>query len=247
MSEPDDMTTNPIFVVGASHSGTSLMNRLVGAHPGIFWRSRESNAFRLHGRYMEKRLSQHLQGYGDNGEWRFVEKTPLHFHRLAVIRHRFPNAQVLYMFRHPFDVCASMKRRLGRIDAGLRRWRNAAKVYFNRHADDDWVKPVRYEDLVIKPEDTLSVIFRFLGETETDIETILQFHSQPLTDYEIPEEEPLNPAAEHLSRRAWQLSQPLFDGRNRYRHVLTPPERVRIVKRTRDYAQALGYGNIEIE
>ncbi|NBC11389.1 MAG: hypothetical protein GVY24_06590, partial [Planctomycetes bacterium] len=68
---------SPIFIVGCGHSGTTLLLRLIGAHPQIMPLLEETWAL-VNGEY------QRLHGWDLScfkaGKQRWVEKTPSHIH-----------------------------------------------------------------------------------------------------------------------------------------------------------------------
>jgi hypothetical protein len=234
---------NPIFIVGASHSGTSLFNRLIGTHPAIFSKFGESNAF-LYPRATEEILRRFLEDFGNGGERRFVEKTPRHFEHIDEILERFPQAQFIYVVRHPLDVCASWKRRTGNISTGLLRWKQAGRHCLGRYAFYPAVKVSRYEDLVSEPRRELKMLFDFIGETDADLDSILNFHLQPIVHEHATVSEPEDPAKHHLARRIWQVNQAIFDGRDRYRHELDQAEYQRIQRHCGELAYHFGYTDL---
>jgi hypothetical protein len=132
------------------------------------------------------------------------------------------------MVRDPRDVVASFIERLrssarSREDAlaeGLTRWLIDVPLILEwRH--DPHVLVVRYEDLIGHPRRELDRVFAFL-EIAYDFDDTLAFHKRPalFQAQAAPLHKP-DAAAKgrhvHDQRRAFQINQPLFDGRDRWR------------------------------
>lgn len=130
--DPDapDIHGSPIFIVGFPRSGTTLLEQMIEAHPGI--RSMDERAFL-------QNVITRMQAMGDYdypddldkldakaiGElrdvyWkcvegvlklepgeRLVDKNPLNILRLPLIHRLFPNARIILALRHPCDVLLS--------------------------------------------------------------------------------------------------------------------------------------------
>lgn len=124
------MAESPIFIVGFPRSGTTLLEQMLDAHPGI--RSMDERAFlqnviskmqeggkRLYpddlGRLSGGELADMRETYWrcvadvialEKGE-RLVDKNPLNILRLPAIHRIFPNARIILALRHPCDVLLS--------------------------------------------------------------------------------------------------------------------------------------------
>ena len=121
---------SPIFIVGFPRSGTTLLEQMLDAHPGL--RSMDERAF----------LQKVIQKMQDSGEYsypedlhrlgpselevlratywesvrgvlklepgeRLVDKNPLNIMRLPIVHRIFPNARFILALRHPCDVLLS--------------------------------------------------------------------------------------------------------------------------------------------
>lgn len=121
---------SPIFIVGFPRSGTTLLEQMLDAHPGL--RSMDERAFlqNVITRMQEKRdllypddldklepseleelrkvYWQCVDGVLDlePGD-RLVDKNPLNVLRLPIIHRIFPNARIILALRHPCDVLLS--------------------------------------------------------------------------------------------------------------------------------------------
>lgn len=124
-----EMRDSPIFVVGFPRSGTTLLEQVLDAHPGL--QSMDENPFfnRLagilgnHDRRILDDLSVLRQFDVDelrkryhamvderiqrNWDARLVDKNPLNMHWLSMMYRLFPNARFILAVRHPCDVLLS--------------------------------------------------------------------------------------------------------------------------------------------
>lgn len=128
-SEPPPLADSPVFIVAFPRSGTTLLEQVLDAHPGL--QSMDEQRFLLDAQQALQRqgldypralaaatpqqLQQARRHYWDQvatkvrlepGQ-RLLDKNPLNLLRLPVIRRLWPNAPVLLAIRHPFDVIIS--------------------------------------------------------------------------------------------------------------------------------------------
>jgi tetratricopeptide (TPR) repeat protein len=139
---PGDTTTQPVFVLGLPRSGTTLVDRIISAHSqaeslgeintlafavmravarssaepdgiqskfDLIKRSAHADFAWLGARYAEG-----IAGYGHSAA-RLVDKTPLNFLYLGLIRLAMPNARIIHVRRHPVDSCYAMYKTLFRM------------------------------------------------------------------------------------------------------------------------------------
>lgn len=131
-ADPDapDAAASPIFIVGFPRSGTTLLEQMLDAHPGV--RSMDERAFLQNvikevqssgKRVYPDDLDQLEPGELDklrNVYWecvrgvvqlepgeRLVDKNPLNILRLPMMHRIFPNARIVLALRHPCDVILS--------------------------------------------------------------------------------------------------------------------------------------------
>ena len=218
---------SPIFVVGCGHSGTSLLVRILGAHSRLCAIPFESQ-FALkwpepgdEARAFFARCEKLTRGVG---KARWVEKTPRHIYRVGEILRHFPEGKIVLMLRDGRDVACSIRDRYGSLEAGVARWMedNRAGQAFWEHPN---VRVVRYEAVVEKFERTLREVFDFIGEPFE--EGVMRYHETPLFYFASRLEKPREIFGEgHEMYRNWQMNQPLFDGRGKWRGLSEAEKRV---------------------
>lgn len=101
-----------------------------------------------------------------SGATRFVEKTPFHLFSLEDISARYPDAQVIGIYRDPRAVILSWMKRKNSSKSLLSAafsWNRAARVMLAKQQDRNF-KLLKYEDLISQPETTLRDLTDFLGE-----------------------------------------------------------------------------------
>jgi hypothetical protein len=133
-----------------------------------------------------------------------------------------PGAKFVIMVRDGRDVTASLgKRQSGNFAAGLERWVVDTAIAVEERDSPD-VLVLTYEALVTDTVGTLQRLCAFLGLPYD--EGMLGYHTRPRLWFgrsEIRRTSGVGDA--HKDLRNWQVNQPLFDGRGRWRAQL-PPE-----------------------
>lgn len=130
--QPIDAPTleqSPIFVVGFPRSGTTMLEQMLDAHPGMVSMDERPFIQRVieHMQSMELRYPEQLGDLDSNQcvtlrniYWnaagdvvplqtgqRLVDKNPLTMLRLPLLVRLFPNAKIIFVVRHPCDVVLS--------------------------------------------------------------------------------------------------------------------------------------------
>jgi tetratricopeptide (TPR) repeat protein len=131
----------PVFVLGLPRSGTTLVDRIISSHSqaaslgeinslvfalmrtvGDSAASRAvtsrsdliSQSARIDFAVLGERYVQAIAAYGHQQE-RLVDKTPLNFLYLGLIRMAMPQARIIHLRRHPVDSCYAMYKTLFRM------------------------------------------------------------------------------------------------------------------------------------
>lgn len=236
---PIDDQRSPIFIVGCSHSGTTLMMALLSRHPHTYVVPYESGIL-----FPDNKIGNIFQFYQEQtalaGNRRLVEKTPRHIFELPRLFRLFPKAQVIAMMRDGRDVAVSIRRRKGTLEAAIRRWINAANC-LKTWKDDPKIKIVRYENLVTDTYNVLENLLLFLG-IPTDIEQLL--HTNNEVDFRGAWNnavKPITEASSHLLRRREQINKSIYDDRGRWRDEMSPEEKQYVFNNAGTVLRQWGY------
>ena len=151
------------------------------------------------------------------GRRRWLEKTPEHLMHLNSVFRLYPKAQVLIVLRDGRDVGASLFARTGELDSGINAWLEANRQS-ETYLGDPRVLRFRYEDLVTEPEKTLRSICLFLGLAFEA--SMLDYYKKPRLYYANVIRRPASVTGQdHGTYRNWQINQPIFDGRGRWKKM----------------------------
>ncbi|NIY77089.1 hypothetical protein HED22_15660 [Thalassospira sp. HF15] len=123
----DPVGPKPIFIVGMPRSGTTLSERILGAHPDVHAAGEigdlakaimdvvgpgaiSEQAGRIDAKAAAKIRKQYLDALAAYApEKKFVtNKTPANYLRVAIIRKVFPDAPIVHTHRHPLATCLSI-------------------------------------------------------------------------------------------------------------------------------------------
>lgn len=181
----------PIFLLGFPRSGTTLLDTMLMADPGV--RVLEEEPFigqveesiggldalpTLSPEQLEQARASHFEKVealvGPLDGVQLVDKHPMHLNKVPVIRRLFPNAKFVLALRHPCDVllsCYLTNFRINMAMANFLRLEDAAALYdlsFThwekaRALFDLPVATVVYEQLVVDKDRELRPLFDWLG------------------------------------------------------------------------------------
>ncbi len=225
VSGPDSKSrASPLFVVGMPRSGTTLIEQILASHEQVH-SAGERNEFkdlvvlRLGSEgptafpqaattATSQELRELAQGYlqavsGSLGERRLVDKTPMNFLFIGLIRLMWPDAKVIYCDRDPVASCFSCFQRLftgdqpfayDQVELGHYQKQLARLMDHWQSSLLDTVIRVRYEDVVDNTEQEVRRILRHCQLPWS--EQCLQFHR---TDRTI------------LTASSTQVRQPIYD------------------------------------
>ncbi|MCF6194372.1 MAG: sulfotransferase [Kangiellaceae bacterium] len=193
----------PIFILGLPRSGTTLVEQILSSHSEIDSLGEISSfAFSLiHsvGQNTGKmdlinksitidmtRLGQRyvhaIKGYGKNGQY-LIDKTPLNFLYIGLIKKALPQAKIIHLSRHPLDSCFAMFKTLFRMGYpfsysldDLAQYYVAYHQLMNhwRSVFDNRIFDLSYQSLVESPEDQIKNLLNYC-QLEWQPE-VMEFH-----------------------------------------------------------------------
>jgi sulfotransferase family protein len=228
------------FICGCGHSGTSLIANMMAAHTETYVPLRETNTFlRPAAQALTRYQYLKLQAKA-SGKRHLVEKTPRHVDRLAVIRVVAPTARFIMPVRDGRDVVASIVRRGRPTREAIARWIRDNEIVRQQQARADTVV-YRHEDLISDPTRTLERICAGAGIPYQD--QLLSYHEKKRLWFGVEKMENSDPhGAGHERHRNWQINQPIFDNRGRWKEELTSAELTPLVHGPgRRLMEAFGY------
>lgn len=202
---------SPVFIVGFPRSGTTLLEQMLAAHPDFFTVDEQPMLQRVLERFreMDRNYPQDLPALTPSEcaslrglYWnearrmvelkpgkRLVDKHPLNFLALPLIRRIFPNSPMIFCQRHPCDSllssymqnfrdprlaaeCASLERLAGLYVRLTRRWIHDSNL-FPQHT-----LLLRHEDLVANAEIELQRVGEFLELADITPMHLFSEHAQ---------------------------------------------------------------------
>lgn len=204
------------FICGCGHSGTTILANILAAHPEVFVPLNETNVFRKKPWAARVELAMLRLNAKRAAKPVLLEKTPKHIRRLDLLFRLSPHARLIVPVRDGRDVAASIaKRNGGDLDKGIDRW-IADNTIVSAIRNQPNVFCYRYEDFIENPQFMLKKICGFL---EIDWrESLFDYHKQSRNWFN---QKAVKAAAaeEHEAYRNWQVNQPIFDGRNKWRQT----------------------------
>jgi hypothetical protein len=117
--EEDQLLKDPIIILGAPRSGTTILSQILGQHPDVAllieprftWRygnDRKSDMLQPDDarpeviRHIRRRFAKFVK---DQGKTRLVEKTPSNSLRPEFVNRVFPDAKFIHIIRNGYDAC----------------------------------------------------------------------------------------------------------------------------------------------
>jgi hypothetical protein len=175
----------PIVILAAPRSGTTLLLSILDAFPNIFAIPKQTYGFarwqNKSGKWFPQRIDriyrEIVKRKIPNNANRWCEKTPRHIQYIDKILDSFPHIKVIHIIRDGRDVVTS-KHPLHRPDeywVSVNRWVKDVKIGL-KYANHPNVLTLKYEDLIFKFDKEIKKIAKFLDEdfTPTREEWILR-------------------------------------------------------------------------
>ncbi len=180
-----------VFIIGFPRSGTTLIERILSAHPQVNILEETNAINELHqninslegGSYFQKlsqlkdnQISQLQDSYFNslneyinyNKKDTIVDKMPMNANHLALISQIFPNAKIILAIRHPFDICIScLMQDMLQVFSFLSATRvydsymQIVKLYVSKLNLN--IHNIKYEDLVSNQTVEINKLIDFIG------------------------------------------------------------------------------------
>lgn len=202
----------PIFILGMPRSGTTLVDRILSSHSDVTSAGELQNfavelkkmtqsksrqvldtetivaANHLDFKQLGERYLQSTKPHSDLTPY-FIDKMPLNFLYVGLIKKALPNAKIIILNRHAMDVCLSNFRTLFAVNFSYYNYAydllDSGKYYalFNdllKHWQsiyEDELLEVSYENLVFAPEKNIKRLLDYCGLPWQ--EACLNFHNNP--------------------------------------------------------------------
>lgn len=227
----------PIFLLGCGHSGTSILQRLLGEHSKIYGVPYESRIFEYQNFKKWLTLKIWNRETVAQAKHRWVEKTPMHVRLIDRIFDSYPDARIVFVVRDGRDATVSMRKRYGDFETGLRRWVEDNRLGM-KWQHDARVMTLRYEDLVRNYDEIMPRVCAFIDEEFED--GMIAFHENPAYYHtgDVKENPNSETGKNHKYFRNWQVNQKLFDGSGKWVREMTDEEKAKF-KADRDAMQML--------
>lgn len=195
----EECTDEPVFIVGMPRTGTTLLERMLCNSPEIRRAGERAELgalvtalTRRHAGGRQLNARETVQGsvlidhselgrryiasvnLGHDGGARFIDKFPLNFLYVGLIRLALPRARIVHMARDPMDTCLAIYKQrfedahpysydLGDLGRYFIAYRKLMRHW--RETLSERMLDVSYEELVRDPEGTGAKVFSFCGLT----------------------------------------------------------------------------------
>ena len=187
--------TTPFFVVGTQRSGTTLLCRMLSAHPNLFTINEiggiqqilpsvknGSEAYDIIDRHFESKKHAKIQEVlNREGKVRWGLKEPALTYCLEEIKSYFPESKIIFIVRDGRAVANSylqVKWGVANIYAAGERWKREIEIqrmFWEANPDICW--HLKYEDLLANPAKELESISSFLNEVYSPL--MLAYNKKP--------------------------------------------------------------------
>jgi hypothetical protein len=248
---------NPIFVMGAAGSGTTLLRLILDSHPNIaigpetaimrlvkvhrwipYWPFGRNwwTRFELTEEELNRALRDFYGGLFERaaqrqGKSRWGEKTPFHVWYMDDIAKVWDDAVFVTIVRHPAaSIASNVNRFRFSVAMATRKWIRMNRVMtFNAERLPGRLVLLRYEDLVADPESVLRELLEWLGEPWSP--AVLEHHR-------VQKEK----GASHVTDGRTRPGDAIDKARaSKWMTVLTDQERAYVRQRAGAWAEFFGY------
>ena len=236
-----------ILIAGPAHTGTSLLNRLLGRHSEIYSMPTETGFLCFGGPgercdwplgnpqlYINSCTDRFREQAKSVGKRLWVEKTPSHVRHFRDIFEYSVSDRVIATVRSPIETIASLTQRTNDFQYSLKEY-----IYDTmnilQYASNPSVFLVHLEVFQRFPGACLRNIFDFIGVAYEDV----LFESS--TTGLVP---PFNPTTQHNEYRNWQISQSVRVTPSKWRAILTDDQAALVDKLLNATAIELGYESV---
>jgi hypothetical protein len=204
---------NLIFILGCGHSGTTILNKVIGNHSNIYGINYETHLFVKNS---DEEIISKLENFNRDRlkfkkKW-ICEKTPIHVYFIEKIFEITTNPKIIVIVRDGRDVVASLYKRYCDLNMSLSRWINDNTEWL-KNSKKNMFHILKYEDFVLNPELEIKKICSYLEEKYD--ENIFNYKKEII---EIPEDIFGNQIVgrNHCLLRLYQINQNIYDGTKRY-------------------------------
>lgn len=199
-----------VFIIGCGHSGTTIINKIIGNHRDVFGIENETSLF-----YNRHKILSTLSMYSNKRDERskrlVCEKTPRHVYKINEIYEHVSNPKIIVMVRDGRDVVASLIERHQNFSKSVNRWIDDNNAWINHPSHKEFCV-VKYENFVSNPKDTIKCICEYLN-----IEYYDELLDYPKISVERPEINKKKIDGKlHDDLRKYQINQNIYDGTRRY-------------------------------
>ena len=211
---------NFIFIIGCGHSGTCILNKIVGNHKDVHGIPYETYVFKKNHNEIKKMLEKYNDNRIESNKKYICEKTPKHVYDINKMYAYTINPKIIVITRDGRDVISSLKKRFGNIEHGLNRWINDNNQWLNSPSKINF-HVLKYEDLIKNKRETIIKICEFL-----EIEYYDEIFNYPKEKIELPDNfyNSLIVNEKHDKLREYQINQDIYDGSKRWLNDLTKEE-----------------------
>ena len=217
-----------IIVSGCGHTGTTLTAKIIGMNNSVHLVDQETAMFKpLAAPTLRTNIERIENMARASGQKIICEKTPTHVFWIDNIRRELIKPRFVLCTRNPYDVIASIAARLNVDSITKKNLEIAYKRYiFDNLALINQIKESdshvhRYEDFIADPEGSTHQLCSHLG-LSFEPSMLKPESSQNAFGGTHPDANNSRQDGKgHNQRRAWQVNQKIFDGRGRWKTLLT--------------------------